>query len=363
MARKKKAEEHENHERWLVSYADFITLLFAFFVVMYSVSSVNEGKYRVLSDTLQSSFKQAGKSDQPIQIGQIARTLNPFSEGLQTNADKDVLQHVIQPIQVAKQDPDSLLDIAAGEGSGLGEGMGPGLGMGFGEASAEEKKKAKIKSMADEIKTSVASLIDQNLVIIRELKDGVEIEIKSRVLFPSASATLSIEAEKLLIRLAASLSRFPSSMQVEGHTDNTPVNSARYESNWELSAARAATVVNLFAEHEMDPTRMWAVGFANYKPSTDSGAVGADALNRRVVLMLRPNQEEPEEAAETESLTPAPEPELAPLPEALELPDNPISETPVTPPSFIQPPIQLPGTGQLVPVQPNVLPPVEEAGQ
>jgi len=352
MARKKKHEEHENHERWLVSYADFITLLFAFFVVMYSVSSVNEGKYRVLSDTLQSSFKQAGKSDQPIQIGQIARTLNPFNEGLQTNADKDTLQHIIQPIQVAKQDPDSLLDIAAGQGSGLGEGMGPGLGMG----DSDDAKEQQIRDMADEIKTTVASLIDQNLVIIRELKDGVEIEIKSRVLFPSGSASLSIDAEKLLIRLAASLARFPSSMQVEGHTDDSPVNSARYESNWELSAARAATVVNLFAEHDMDPTRMWAVGYANYKPATDAGAVGTGALNRRVVLMLRPNQAEPEPEPDESatSLTPAPEPE--PVPEPVPLPLSPISETPETAPTIIAPPIKPLGLPQALPQAGGLIP-------
>ena len=73
MARRKKVEEHINHERWLVSYADFITLLFAFFVVMYSISSVNEGKYRVLSDTLEATFTAPKKSMDPIQIGEVSR--------------------------------------------------------------------------------------------------------------------------------------------------------------------------------------------------------------------------------------------------------------------------------------------------
>ena len=86
MARKKRQEEHVNHERWLVSYADFITLLFAFFVVMYSISSVNEGKYRVLSDTLESAFQRPGKSDKPIQIGRLSRTLNPLNTGAQSPA-------------------------------------------------------------------------------------------------------------------------------------------------------------------------------------------------------------------------------------------------------------------------------------
>lgn len=265
MARKKKHEEHVNHERWLVSYADFITLLFAFFVVMYSISSVNEGKYRVLSDTLESAFKSTGKSPQPIQIGELARTLNPLNDGVQSPASTvNDEQSIIKPIKVID-----------GQKNDTGKGK-------QGEASKM------LNALQDELKNSLATLIDQNLVTLRKGKNGLEVELKSKLLFPRGSARLSIKAEKLLIRIAGTLSRFPTSMQVEGHTDDTPVSSAIYPSNWELSSARAATVVNLFAEHEMAPERMWAIGYAQYRPYSTINTAIEVAQNRRVVLVIKP---------------------------------------------------------------------------
>ncbi len=265
MARKKRQEEHVNHERWLVSYADFITLLFAFFVVMYSISSVNEGKYRVLSDTLESAFKSSGKSDQPIQIGELARTLNPLNDGVQVSAaEKNDVKSIVKPVKIIdgqKNDP------------------GPGK---VGEASKM------INALQDELKNSLATLVDQNLVTLRKGKDGLEVELKSKLLFPRASAQLSISAEKLLIRIASTLSRFPTSIQVEGHTDSAPINTALFPSNWELSSARAATVVRLFAEHEMDPERMWAIGYAQYRPYSTIKTQLEVSQNRRVVLVIKP---------------------------------------------------------------------------
>jgi len=265
MARKKRQEEHVNHERWLVSYADFITLLFAFFVVMYSISSVNEGKYRVLSDTLESAFKKSGKSDKPIQMGELARTLNPLNEGVQSPAsDSKNDKSIIKPIRVndgQKSDP------------------GPGK---VGDASKM------LNVLQDELKNSLATLVDQNLVTLRKGKDGLEVELKSKLLFPKASARLSVKAEKLLIRIASTLSRFPTSIQVEGHTDSTPISTAIYPSNWELSSARAATVVSLFAEHDMDPERMWAVGYAQYRPYSTIDTSLEILQNRRVVLVIKP---------------------------------------------------------------------------
>jgi len=265
MARKKRQEEHVNHERWLVSYADFITLLFAFFVVMYSISSVNEGKYRVLSDTLESAFKRAGKSDKPIQIGELSRTLNPLNTGVQSPASSSGEQSLIQPIEAM-----------------AGERKNPAAG-------ADNRADKMLDALKDEISNSLASLLDQNLVTLRKNKNGLEIDLNAKVLFKPGSARLSIEAEKLLIRMTGSLSRFPTSMQVEGHTDSTPINSALYPSNWELSSARAATVVNLFAEHEMDPERMWAVGYAQFRPYSTIDTSIEIEQNRRIVLVVKPN--------------------------------------------------------------------------
>ncbi|MCK4742473.1 MAG: flagellar motor protein MotD [Sulfuriflexus sp.] len=265
MARKKRQEEHVNHERWLVSYADFITLLFAFFVVMYSISSVNEGKYRVLSDTLESAFQRPGKSDKPIQIGRLSRTLNPLNTGAQSPASSSGSQSLIQPIEAM-----------AGEKKNQAAGT-------------DNRADKMLDALKDELSNSLASLLDQNLVTLRKNKDGLEVDLNAKILFQSGSARLSIEAEKLLIRMTGSLSRFPTSMQVEGHTDNTPISSALYPSNWELSSARAATVVNLFAEHEMDPERMWAVGYAQFRPYSTIDTSIEIEQNRRITLVIRPN--------------------------------------------------------------------------
>lgn len=264
MARKKRQEEHVNHERWLVSYADFITLLFAFFVVLYSISSVNEGKYRVLSDTLESAFKNTGKADKPIQIGVLARTLNPFNTGVQAPEGSTAEKSLIRPIKVTKS--------TAGE-----------------EGNAGAKRV--INALEDELRNSLAALLAKNLVTIRKSKYGLEVELKSRVLFEKSSARLSIAAEKLLIDLAATLSKFPTSMQVEGHTDATPINSVLYPSNWELSSARAATVVNLFVEHDMDPERIWAIGYAQYRPYSSINSAIEIEQNRRISLIIRANVE------------------------------------------------------------------------
>ena len=263
MARKKRQEEHVNHERWLVSYADFITLLFAFFVVMYSVSSVNEGKYRVLSDTLESAFKVTGKADKPIQIGNLSRTVNPLNTGVQSPASSSGTQSLIQSI-----------DAVAGELERPAHGD-------------DKFSSQMLDVLQDELSNSLAPLLDQNLVTLRKNKNGLEIDLNSKILFKPGSARLSIEAEKLLIRMTESLSRFPTSMQVEGHTDSTPINSALYPSNWELSSARAATVVNLFAEHEMDPERMWAVGYAQFRPYSTIDTSIEIEQNRRIVLVVK----------------------------------------------------------------------------
>ena len=276
MARKKRQEEHENHERWLVSYADFITLLFAFFVVMYSISSVNEGKYRVLSDTLESAFKRQGKSDKPIQIGELSRTLNPLNTGIQSPASSSGTKSLIQPIEAMAGDA-------------------PHAAIGDDKFSSKM-----LDSLKAELTNSLASLLDQNLVTLRKNKDGVEIDLDAKILFEKGSAKLSIKAEKLLIRLSATISRFPTSMQVEGHTDNTPISTALYPSNWELSSARAATVANLFTEHDVAPDRMWAIGYAQYRPYSTIDTEIEIEQNRRISLVMRPNMTSEIEPVRTE---------------------------------------------------------------
>ncbi len=233
MPRKKRPEEHENHERWLVSYADFITLLFAFFVVMYSVSQVNEGKYKVLSGSLEAAFRAEPKSMAPIQIGEPGTTAG--SEAIA----------VLKP-------------------SG----------------------KSAIQTMAKEIEAQIKPLVDQGLITLRQTDDWLEIEINNRILFPSGTTKLVPDARILLSLLGEVLGKFSVPIQVEGYTDNVPISTPVFPSNWELSAARAATVAHLLSRHGVDPELLAAIGYGENRPITSNDSFEGRAQNRRVVLKI-----------------------------------------------------------------------------
>ncbi len=300
MARKKKHEEHENHERWLVSYADFITLLFAFFVVMYSVSSVNEGKYRVLSSTMVTAFHRPVKSLEPIQIGTQSKAM----------PSRIILQGT-KPVMV--------------EIPGIPGSRGGKKKKGEGEKAEEEKKKKKearkggkkdfddsskklglrssglvMRKIGEDLEKALSSLIDQGLVSINKDSQRVEVQIKSNVLYQSGSATISLDAIPVLEKIGKILSPFPNEVMVEGYTDNIPISNMIYPSNWELSAARSASVVHLFMKSGIDPKRLTATGYAEFRPIADNKTEEGRSKNRRVVLVI---PAELEAKAIVESLT------------------------------------------------------------
>lgn len=266
MARKKKHEEHENHERWLISYADFITLLFAFFVVMYSVSSVNEGKFRVLSDALLAAFRSPQKTLTPIQIGSPAKA--PQTDNLGYRQMPNIISAPDLPI------PD-----VGRQKKGLG---------GTGSSMAE---------IADSLEQSLARLIDEDLIAVRHNDDYIEIEIKSSVLFEAASVKLTDDARKVVESLGKILRNFPNLMRIEGFTDNRPINSGVLSSNWVLSAARAASVVQYFEKLGVHPGRMSAVGYGEHRPVADNDSAEGRFKNRRVSIVVL-NQTEANEIRE-----------------------------------------------------------------
>lgn len=249
MARRKPAEEHVNHERWLVSYADFITLLFAFFVVMYSISQVNESKYRVLSNTLNAAFNQPEVTIQPVQIGEQAKS-NPVN----------LLQ--LESMAMRKSDAD--------------------------ERDQEPAEMPdEFKEISNQIEEALAGLIKQKLVTLRGNELWLEIELSSSLLFNSGDAALnSNQALQLLGQIAAILREQKNPVRVEGFTDNVPIHTPRYPSNWELSSARAASVVQFFMEEGLDPNRMMAVGYGEFQPIVDNDTPEGRSRNRRVVLMI-----------------------------------------------------------------------------
>ena len=249
MARRVKHEEHENHERWLVSYADFITLLFAFFVVMYSISSVNEGKYRVLSNAIVSAFSQPAKTIEPIQQGSPLRA--------------PIIQHQVMP------------DDEAEARVGVDHQVMPSV-----------RDMANMQKIADEVENKLKDLVDKELVNIYKTTKGVEIEIKSSILYKSGSANLEHSAKDVLRKIAAIVKNLPNSINVEGFTDNIPIRTLMFRSNWELSAARAASVVHLFTDSEIDPQRLAAIGYGEFQPIASNDTEDGRSKNRRVSIIV-----------------------------------------------------------------------------
>ena len=280
MARKGKHEEHENHERWLVSYADFITLLFAFFVVMYSVSAVNEGKFRVLSDALMAAFRGHPKTVLPIQFGKPARVPfprppdpmlrpgPPLSGGLQMSPAPISL-----PLPVPSAAPQPRLSD---------------------KQVAAVKQEAAMKQMSDQIEHAMRSLIKAKLIVVRRSSLYLAVEIRASVLFPSGSARLQSDAVPVLAKIAKVLHKFPNPIHVEGFTDNKPIHTLAYPSNWELSAARAVSVVQLFMRAGIDPQRMAAIGLGKYRPVASNGTRIGRNKNRRVVLIILAHSDSPD---------------------------------------------------------------------
>jgi chemotaxis protein MotB len=265
--RRRKAEEHENLERWLVSYADFITLLFAFFVVMYAISSVNEGKYRVLSETLNSVFSVTPLSDEPIQVGEQPRDKLALPEGPPVARQTDPGGAAAEA-QAADSRAASTSQASGGDGA--------------------------VTRVVDELAISLQDYVDGGLVRINQVGGRVEIEMRERMLFGSGEARLARDALPPLRDMAKTLARIPSHLQVEGHTDNVPIASAAFPSNWELSAARAASVVHFLARAGIEPWRMAAVGLGEHRPIAENADARGRATNRRVTIVVLTDQRQTE---------------------------------------------------------------------
>jgi len=245
MARRKPvSHESENTDRWMVSYADFVTLLFAFFVVMYAISSVNEGKYRVLADTMTEAFKVAPKSPDPIQIGKENKVVS--------NAKPS--NDIIKPIKILPK--------------------------------SQRTYEREMKQIAETVSKSVQPLIDKGLIKVTQNKLWVEIEMNSKILFSSADSELEEDAFPALKALASVLKKLPNSIDVEGHTDNVPIKNDLFPSNWELSAARAASVVHLFTQYGVNPRRLSSIGYAQYRPIASNKTANGRMRNRRVKIVI-----------------------------------------------------------------------------
>ena len=233
-------EDESNTERWMVSYADFITLLFAFFVVMYAISSVNDEKYRVLSDTLAETFAVDSASLEPVQVGEPSQAASPHIVDLpdsQAMADQEFGDTYIEdPVEAAE----SLLG-------------------GFAQAEG---------------------------IAVQSNNDWLEVAVDASVLFAPGQAALAEQAKRLLAPAVALLRSNKNPVTIEGYTDNVPSTSAGMPSNWELSAARASAVARFFVDQGIRAERLSAVGYGENHPIETNATPAGRAANRRVVIVV-----------------------------------------------------------------------------
>ncbi len=244
MPRKRISEEHENLERWLVSYADFITLLFAFFVVMYAISSINEGKYRIFSESLLKAFRDPVSHDRLIEL----RTRHP--------------------------------ELLSERGRLLRSGL-PNT-----STTPAPSETERMRKVAKNVLEAMAPLVKEGQVRVTQSPRGITVEINASVLFATGEAVLQPRSIETLTAVARVLAQVDNPIQVEGHTDNVPIRSLVYPSNWELSSARAGSVVRLFAEQGVHPSRMVAIGYADNRPIDTNATPEGRARNRRVNILI-----------------------------------------------------------------------------
>jgi len=256
MARKKKHEDHVNHEAWAIPYGDLVTLLFALFTVMYAISSVNEGKFRVLSDAMVAAFNGAPKSTRPVNIGEP----EPGKGG-----EKPLIGITPTALIKVKGIEDSPHPIPL---------------------PAPADVPGSLIRMEQEVQDAMRALIDAKLITVRRENMWLEIEINTDILFPSGSGAFSTSAEPVLDKLANVLKPFPNPIRVEGHTDDRPIHTAAFPSNWELSATRAASVVHQFTAQGIDPLRLEIVGFGEFHPRQPNTSADGRNANRRVAVLV-----------------------------------------------------------------------------
>lgn len=237
--RSAEGEERTSHDRWLVSYADFITLLFAFFVVMFAISQVDETKLGRFSESVQAATR--------------TQDANAAPQALPNDPAMD-LSGIVPPTP-ATQGPVPT-DGAA--------------------------------SLRARLEGSLADAIRSGRVSVVETPEGIVVRLNDRSFFNSGSSRVSSNAEGDIVRIAELLRGTTHEVSIEGHTDSRPIQNYMYRSNWELSASRAASVLTMLAERARIPvTQLSVAGYADRKPLASNDTEEGRARNRRVEILVR----------------------------------------------------------------------------
>jgi len=260
MRRKRKPEEKISQERWLVSYADFITLLFAFFVVLYASSQVDKRKVGKLALSIQVAFQELG-------VFETSNTKIPLSDSEAVPFSK------VQVVENAERTTDLERFVQPMKGI-LSAGAPPG----------------EIKEIQTELEKALAPEIREHVVEVKARRDGLVVSLREVGFYESGSSALRPSARDAVDRLAAILKSHPESLRIEGHTDNVPIHNIHFASNWELSTARASDLVKqLIDRYRFVPQRLSAAGYAEYHPVAPNDTEEGRARNRRVdIVILNP---------------------------------------------------------------------------
>jgi chemotaxis protein MotB len=250
MANRRKHAEHENHERWLVSYADFITLLFAFFVVMFASSQTDKSRAKQISEAVEKALEE-GKS-----MG--------------------------MPPAVAK--------ILGGTVDDRGQGNAQMKGPGGAQRAAKEAPPEDLLELAPSLKSLTAELqaeIKAGKVEVNLEPRGLVVSLKQTAFFPSGADVIDPATYPIMAKLADALKAVSNPLRVEGHTDSQPIHTARFRSNWELSAARSIAMMELMVNrYQVDEQRIAIVGFADTAPVASNDTPEGRARNRRVDIVI-----------------------------------------------------------------------------
>lgn len=290
--RKPHQEEHVDAEKWAIPYADLLTLLLAFFVVMYSLSSVNEGKFRILAESMRAAFHGTGQVIGDVKVERAHQAKLP-NEKHATGA----LPIARIPVPVPpRQPPPPGYEGAQAKPGGTGD-----------------DQSASLKDIADKVAKALQPWVVSKQVVIRKTKQWLEIEIRTDVLFPSGVAQLAEPARKVLDGVASVLAPFPNQIRIEGYTDNRPINTWKFPSNWELSAARAGSVARLFSDRGVAADRIAIFGWGETHPVASNATPEGRNRNRRIEIVVLGDHGSPERYYNIDSQSVAvSEPAMAP---------------------------------------------------
>jgi chemotaxis protein MotB len=247
--RRRKDKHHSNHERWLISYADFITLLFAFFVVMYATSKADQQKQAQAAASINSAF----------------RSLGFFQSAVPAKA--------IQPSGAASEDAPAIpMNVVMGD-----------------EMLASPEVQQDFERIKRNLEGLLSNQIAKHVVALRIGREGLIISLREAGFYESGAAAPQAASIATLGEIAEALRATPYDVRIEGHTDNIPIHTEQFDSNWELSTARATRLARIFiVGHQFAPVRLSASGYAEYHPATTNASAEGRAQNRRVDIIVLP---------------------------------------------------------------------------